>query len=148
MAATNYEVKMEDLNKMYYLVLNEYINIMAQYNTAPKLGNYASQYDTTLMQYKEMQSNFLLMQKEVEIGRKNLQKKMTATDKKIKIYKLENKKLGGTDDISDIMETRAGMLNDAQLLQQQQNVGNWLLFIILVMLEQHLITEIQEHLKE
>ena len=98
MAATNYEVKMEDLNKMYYLVLNEYINIMAQYNTAPKLGNYASQYDTTLMQYKEMQSNFLLMQKEVEIGRKNLQKKMTATDKKIKIYKLENKKLGGTDD--------------------------------------------------
>ena len=128
-----YRTLQNELNEIYFIVLNEITIMTPKYKSQPIFQSYAKSMKADTENLRALQMDFFSLHNHLEKDIDTLENEIRQTDNQIAILEEENavlKKqftnLTGSDNAA------IGMLNDTELLHNQYLFGNWLLLSVFI----------------
>ena len=128
-----YRTLQNELNEIYFIVLNEITIMTPKYKSQPIFQSYAKSMKADTENLRALQMDFFSLHNHLEKDIDTLENEIRQTDNQIAILEEENavlKKqftnLTGSDNAA------IGMLNDTELLHNQYLFGNWFLLSVFI----------------
>jgi peptidoglycan hydrolase CwlO-like protein len=124
---------LNELNANFFLILNDIVSILPKYKTHPDIKAYSNKYITDMANFQELYNKFNLLKKSMEKKINEINKNVEQANNQINKLEKKNRllktKLSSLKNSNDAGE---GMLVDTKLLHNQQYIGNWIIFVVLI----------------
>lgn len=125
--------KLIELNNTFGLILDELVTVMPKYKTHPDITAYSNKYIADMANFQELYNTFFLfknsLEKKINTNNKNVAQINEQINKLEKQNRVLRARLVALTNSNDAGE---GMLIDTKLLHNQQYIGNWILFGVLL----------------
>jgi hypothetical protein len=125
--------KLIELNNTFGLILDELVTVMPKYKTHPDITAYSNKYIADMANFQELYNKFFLfknsLEKKINTNNTNVAQINEQINKLEKQNRVLRARLVALTNSNDAGE---GMLIDTKLLHNQQYIGNWILFGVLL----------------
>lgn len=130
---TYYEKSLKELNKRYYLILDNIASLFPKNKLYPEFPGYAKPFTKEMSDLDKIQSDFVVFKTDLESDSDHMDKDIRLVNEEIAQLDKDNKMLKSKLALLTTSgDASVGMLQDTKLLYNQELSGNWLLFFILV----------------